>query len=53
MTNKGLSPIAPGPIDSCRGRSKAEPIFYITTLKQVYKVDFKKKTIRNRAVVRN
>jgi hypothetical protein len=52
MTGKGHSPIAPGPIDACRGRNRCEPLIYLTLNKQINKIthiDFKKKTVRNRS----
>jgi len=55
MTVKGHSPIAPGPIDACRGRNRNEPIIYLTLIKQINKItqaDFKKKTVRNRSLIK-
>lgn len=48
MTGKGHSPIAPSPIDICRGRAKSEPIICLTTLKQLQIVGLKRKTVRSK-----
>jgi len=46
MTGKGLSPIAPSPIDICRGRAKSEPI--ICLIKHINVDNFKRKTVRTK-----
>jgi hypothetical protein len=55
MTVKGHSPIAPGPIDACRGRNRTEPIIYLTLSKQINKITSiaLRKTVRNRPLIKH
>lgn len=50
MTGKGLSPIAPSPIDICRGRAKSEPDICVILLKQLQNKNVKRKTVRNKVL---
>jgi len=50
MTGSGYSPIAQGPIDSCRGRQRRNtPVLYLNlTKKNINVFLIKNKTVRNK-----